>query len=123
MQPTAARLAARAREAGYEVARVEQLRTNRWLLTLRDGDGAATLLMVQQRPIVTAADVQDLAELLQCARVPRGLLLAYEGSFSPEARRTAVELRRRPIQLCTELPTTGRAAEAAQLVHGGVRTP
>lgn len=112
MPTMTARLAGQAREAGYEVVRSEQLRSNRWLLTLRDDDGALALLMVQQRPLLTAADVQDLAELLQCARAARGMLLALDGGFSPEARRTAVELRRRPIQLCTALPPSSQALKA-----------
>jgi hypothetical protein len=125
MPTMTAKLAGQARAAGYEVVRVEQPRSNRWVLTLRDDSGALALLMVQQRPLLSAADVQDLAELLECARASRGMLLALDGAFSPEARRTAVELRHRPIQLCTALPPTARATdkEAASLMRGGVQIP
>jgi hypothetical protein len=104
--PTAAELTRQAREAGYTLVRIEQLRTNRWLLTLTDAHGAPWIALAQQRPLVTAADVQDLADMLSLQRCPNGLLLALGGRFSPEARRTAAELCRQAIHLCTALPTT-----------------
>ena len=110
VHPTAAELTRQARAAGYTVVRVEQMRTNRWVLTLTDAQGAACLMLAQQRPLISAADVQDLAELLSLQRCPNGMLLAVGGTFSPEARRTAAELRRQTIQLCTDLPPTGEQA-------------
>lgn len=107
VHPMAAELTRQARAAGYTVGRIEQLRTNRWLLKLTDAQGAVCMALAQQRPLVTAADVQDLAELLSLQRCPNGILLAVDGAFSPEARRTAAELRRQTIQLCTALPPTG----------------
>jgi hypothetical protein len=107
---TAAALTQQAREAGYTVGRIEQLRTNRWLLTLTDAHGAPWLVLAQQRPLIGAADVQDLADLLSLQRCPNGMLLAVGGTFSPESRRTAAELRRQTIQLCTALPPTGEQA-------------
>lgn len=110
VHPSAAELARQARAVGYTVVRVEQLRTNRWLLTLTDAQGALWLALAQQRPLIGAADVQDLAELLSLQRCPQGFLLAMGGTFSPEARRTVGELRRQTIHLCTALPPTGEQA-------------
>ena len=104
MRSVTAKLTAQVRTAGFEVVRVEQPRTNRWVVTARSGTGESVLIMAQDRPLIGAADVQDLAELLRCGRHRRGLLLALGGGFSPEARRTAGELSRRPIELCTSLP-------------------
>lgn len=104
VQSMATRLTIQAREAGFEVVRVEQLRSNRWLLTARDGNGQVVFIMAQQRPLIGSSDVQDLAEVLQLSRQGAGFLLAVDGAFSPEARRTAAELRRHQIHLCTALP-------------------
>jgi hypothetical protein len=110
VHPTTAELTRQARTAGYTVVRVEQLRTNRWLLTLTDAQGAPWLVLAQQRPLIGAADVQDLAELLSLQRCPNGMLLALGGTFSPEARRTVGELGRQTIHLCNALPPTGDTA-------------
>jgi hypothetical protein len=83
---------------------VEQVRSNRWLLTLKDTNEAIILALVQQRPLVSSADVQDLAELLHLRRSDRGILLALGGRFSSDAQRTAHELRQKQIHLCTSLP-------------------
>jgi hypothetical protein len=92
-----------ARQAGYHVAAVEHLRPNRWLLTLTDTSGATIALLVQARPLVSSADVQDLAEIVQVRSFTRGILLAYGGSFSGNALRTCTELDDQ-LQLCTSLP-------------------
>ncbi len=105
-----AQLLTQVRQAGYETLRVEQPRPNRWLLTLRTPEGGELLAMAQQRPLISAADVQDLAELLRLRRMPSGMLLALGGRFSPEAQRTALELRRPRIQLCVELPAAANGA-------------
>lgn len=104
MHPTAAALTAQVREAGYTLVLIEQLRPNRWLLTLRDTEGAERLALAQQRPLISSADVHDLAELLRLRRVAGGYLLAIGGTFSPEARRAAAELRSHQIRLCHQLP-------------------
>lgn len=104
MHPTAAALTAQVREAGYALVRIEQLRSNRWLLTVRDAEGAQRLVLAQCRPLISSADVHDLAELLRLRRVGGGFLLAIGGSFSPEARRAAAEQRSHQIFLCNQLP-------------------
>ena len=112
MHAKATELTRQARDAGYEVVQCEQLRANRWLLRLKDTTGELVLLMAQQRSLLTSADVQDLAELLYLYRCASGMLLAIDGTFSAEARRTATELRRGTIHLCTDLVRTD-AAQAA----------
>ncbi|HNP73542.1 MAG TPA: hypothetical protein PLO33_05825 [Kouleothrix sp.] len=102
--PSLRELTQLAQQAGYEVIAASQLRPNRWLLTLGAGAGAPMLALVQARRLVTAADVQDLAELVRLRRVARGLLLAYGGSFSPAAQRTLAELSDNRLVLCTTLP-------------------
>jgi hypothetical protein len=97
-----------AKEAGYQVIAAQQLRTNRWLLELSDGSGAATLALIQARPLIGAADVQDLAELVRLRRPLRGILLAYGGSFSAAAQRTLSELRDDRLRLCTALPPAAK---------------
>lgn len=109
MQVTTAKLTAQVREAGYEVVRCEQLRTNRWLVTARDSEGQTILIMAQQRALVSSADVQDLVEQLQCRRCEKGMLLAIDGNFSNEAWHTATELRRWSLQLCLSLAPSGSA--------------
>jgi hypothetical protein len=91
------------REAGYQLVRLEQLRTNRWLI-VADSDDGRVLILAQQRPLISAADVQDLAEQLRLSRIPIGYLLAMDGRFSPEAQRTAAELRQPQIVLCGKIP-------------------
>ena len=41
---------------------------------------------------------------------PGGMLLALGGRFSPEAQRTALELRHPRIQLCSDLPAAASGA-------------
>ncbi len=109
MNAKSAQMAAKAREAGYESVSVEQLRPNRWLLTMRTPAGDPMLVLAQQRPLVVAADVHDLADLLRLRRVSVGLLLALEGRFSPEALRAAHDLRQPRILPCATLPPAGPA--------------
>lgn len=115
MSVTTPQLTAMVREAGYDVISVEQPRPNRWLLQLRTPQGDELLALAQQRALVGAADVQDLAELLRLRRAGAGMLLALGGRFSPEAQRTAHELRHARIQLCTSLPASGGAAPLSAL--------
>jgi hypothetical protein len=77
-----------ARQAGYQVADAEQLRPNRWLLILADAVGRRLALLVQARPLISSADVLDLADIVRLRQLHSGVLLAYEGSFSPTAQRT-----------------------------------
>jgi hypothetical protein len=63
-------------QAGYQVALVERLRANRWLLTLTDTTAATVVLLVQARPLIIAADVLDLAEIVRVRRPARGILWA-----------------------------------------------
>src|SRR5262245_15375788 len=65
-----------ARQAGYQVGLVEHLRANRWLLILTDPTGATVVLLVQVRPLIIAADVLDLAEIVRVRRPARGILWA-----------------------------------------------
>ena len=41
-----------ARDAGYRVVVIERLRSNRWLVTLVDGDGHTVLVLAQARPLI-----------------------------------------------------------------------
>lgn len=100
----ATQVVAQAQELGYEVQQVEQVRSNRWLLTLKDSTDTIILTLVQQRPLISSADVQDLAELLSLRTAERGILLAVGGKFTPGAERTALELNQAQITLCTTLP-------------------
>ncbi|MCG8352629.1 MAG: hypothetical protein MI924_33095 [Chloroflexales bacterium] len=104
MTTALAQVLAQARESGYHVQRVEQLRTNRWLLTVTDSTGATVLILVQKRLLINSADVQDLAELLRLGRYQQGILLVIDGTFSPASHRTAHELSITRISLCTALP-------------------
>lgn len=101
--PSTRELIHMAQLAGYEVAEAQQLRANRWLLALGSHAGEV-LLLVQARPLITAADVQDLAELVQLRAAASGILLAYGGAFSPAAQRTLAELAPGRLRLCTTLP-------------------
>lgn len=103
MNPTVDQVVAHAREQGYRIERVEQVRANRWLLTLKDGTDALILVLVQKRLLVGSADVQDLAELLALSRFDRGILFALDGTFSPVAQQTVLELKQTQITLCTGL--------------------
>jgi hypothetical protein len=102
-----------ARRAGYLIAGVEQLRPSRWLLTLTDATGAEIVLLVQARPLIISADVLDLAEIVRVRRPARGILWAYDGSFSPEAHRTLEELADERLRLCTTLPPAAEQASGA----------
>ena len=90
--------------AGYQIVATQQLRANRWLFMLSDGIGATTLALIQARPLISAADVQDLAELTRLRQPGRAILLAYGGAFSPAAQRTLAEMGDDRLRLCTTLP-------------------
>jgi hypothetical protein len=96
------------REAGYQLIRIEQLRVNRWLIMAESAEGRV-LILAQQRPLIGAADVQDLAEQLRLTHNAVGYLLAMGGRFSPEAQRTAAELRHPQIVLCGRIPPAGES--------------
>ncbi|HMQ35333.1 MAG TPA: hypothetical protein PKD53_31780 [Chloroflexaceae bacterium] len=115
MNASSAQMAATAREAGYEPMSVEQLRPNRWLMTLRPPFGEPLLVLAQRRPLVVAADVHDLAELLRLRRVATGYLLAVAGRFSPEALAAAREQRHPRVVLCATLPPAGPAPASGAL--------
>jgi hypothetical protein len=102
--PSTRDLVQMAQAAGYQIAAVQQLRANRWLLMLSDSSGATTLALIQARPLISAADVQDLAELARLRRPTRAVLLGYGGTFSPAAQRTLAELGDERLRLCTALP-------------------
>ena len=93
-----------AQSAGYQVAGTQQLRANRWLFMLSDASGTTTLVLIQARPLINAADVQDLAELARLRRPARAILLAYNGAFSSAAQRTLAEMGDDRLRLCTTLP-------------------
>ncbi|MGQ9550624.1 MAG: hypothetical protein ACUVSY_18335 [Roseiflexus sp.] len=93
-----------ARDAGYRVVTVERLRSNRWLVTLVDGNGHIVLVLAQMRPLIGSADVQDLAEFVRLRNPTMGILLAIDGVFSASAQHTCTELRDRRVHLCTALP-------------------
>jgi hypothetical protein len=107
MSLTATALTATVREAGYQIVRIERLRATRWLIAVDSPEGRA-LIMAQERPLIGASDVQDLAEQLRLGRADVGYLLAVGGRFSPEAQRTAAELRTPRIVLCGKLPPAGQ---------------
>ncbi|MEI7643887.1 MAG: hypothetical protein WCJ55_06370 [Chloroflexales bacterium] len=104
MIPAAIHLSAMVRDAGYHLICIEQLRANRWLLLAESPEGEV-LILAQQRPLISACDVQDLAELLRLSHANTGYLLAVDGRFSPEAQRTAAELSQPQIVLCGSLPS------------------
>jgi hypothetical protein len=102
--PSTRDLVQMAQSAGYQIVATQQLRSNRWLFILVDASGATTLALIQARPLISAADVQDLAELTRLRRPGRALLLAYGGTFSPAAQRTLAEMADERLRLCTTLP-------------------
>jgi hypothetical protein len=122
-RPSTQLLAREVQQAGYQVLASEQVRPNRWLLQLLDGSGQAGLLLVQARPLVGAADVQDLAELVRLRRPRYGILLAYHGSFSPAAQLTHTELNDQRLRLCTTLPPTARADSEPLSVGAALKSP
>lgn len=103
-KPSTRELVHAARQAGYGISAVEQLRPNRWLLVLTDNTGAETLVLVQARPLISSVDVQDLADIVRLRRPARGILLAHGGSFSSGAQRTLQEFADDRLKLCTTLP-------------------
>jgi hypothetical protein len=102
-----------AQEAGYQVVGAEQLRPNRWLLILTNGADGQIGLLIQARPLVSSADVQDLADIVQLRGLEGGILLAYGGVFSPAAQRTLAELADHRLRLCTALPPANKPEQAA----------
>jgi hypothetical protein len=102
--PSTRDLVQMAQAAGYQIVATQQLRANRWLFMLTDTTGATTLTLIQARPLIGSADVQDLAELMRLRRPTRGILLAYEGVFSSAAQLTLAEMRDERLRLCTTLP-------------------
>ena len=104
MGTTSKQVAAQARAAGYEVIEMEQMRPNRWLMMLREPGGETSITLVQQRSLVGATDVQDLADLLRLRQAKHGILLALDGRFSAIAHHTVRELRDIDILLCTTFP-------------------
>ena len=120
--PSTRDLVQMAQAAGYQVAATQQLRANRWLLMLTDTTGATTLTLIQARPLISAADVQDLAELMRLRRPTRAVLLAYGGVFSPAAQRTLAEMRDDRLRLCTALPPVAQPdAEELRSVNPTLR--
>ncbi len=103
-KPTTRELCALARKAGYEVVEVAQLRPNRWSLLLRNPAGTLLFVLAQARPLITAADVQDLADLVRLRPAVQGILLAIDGAFSPAAQRTFAELANERLHLASSLP-------------------
>src|SRR5688500_7598950 len=101
--PTSRDLIDTTAQAGYRVVTIEHPRSTRWLLTVCDHGGQSIMLVVQARTLISASDVQDLAELVQVRRMQRGMLWAYNGDFSPAAHRTCAELGGSNLLLCTTL--------------------
>jgi hypothetical protein len=99
-------LVQRVQRAGYEVIAIEQPRSTRWLLTLQDSTGISVILFVQARSVICSSDVQDLAELVRVRRSAQGVLWAYDGDFTPAARRTCDELGESRLTLCRVWPIT-----------------
>jgi hypothetical protein len=102
--PSQRELTQLARKAGYDVLSIEQLRPNRWLLTLAQPQASPVLAMFQIRPLVGAADVMDLGDLVGLRRAAYGILIAHNGVFSASAQQTHKELRALKLHLCTSLP-------------------
>jgi hypothetical protein len=122
-KPATRELVHLAEQAGYRIDAVEQLRPNRWLLIVVQDDGERLGLLVQARPLISAIDVQDLAELVGLRRLDGGILLAYGGTFSPGAQRTLVELSDSRLRLCTTLPPAPKKEpSAAAQVHATLKS-
>ena len=107
-KPTTRELARMVQQAGYKVFEAEQLRPNRWQLIVADGAGSRWVLLVQARPLLSSADVQDLADIVRLRRLDGGILLAHDGVFSPAAQRTHQELADGRLRLCTALPPAAK---------------
>ncbi|WP_322814974.1 restriction endonuclease [Chloroflexus sp.] len=112
MKVTVRDAAAHARRLGYHIIAAEQLRDTRCFLVLAEPAGQPFAVLIQRRALITAADVQDFAEMLFLRRLDRGLLIAVDGGFSNEARRTAQELRQAMITLTTDIPPASGFATA-----------
>ena len=102
--PSTRDLVQMAQSAGYQIVATQQLRSNRWLLMLSDSTSATTLALIQARPLISASDVQDLAELTRLRQPARAILLSYGGAFSSAAQRTLTEMGDERLRLCTTLP-------------------
>ena len=112
-----------ARDAGYRVVEIERLRSNRWLVTLVDGDGHPVLVLAQARPLIGSADVQDLAEFVRLRNPTMGILLAIGGVFSASAQHTCAELRDRRLHLCTALPPAPAAVAEEPAMRNALASP
>jgi hypothetical protein len=122
-KPATRELVRMAHQAGYQVSEVEQLRPNRWLLIVIDGADNRFALLVQARPLLSSADVQDLADTVRLRRLDGGILLAYGGVFSPAAQRTHQELADGRLRLCTTLPPAAKPEHAeAKPVHARLKS-
>jgi hypothetical protein len=110
-----------AHQAGYEVIGTDRPRPNRWILTLTAPDQPHICLLIQARPLVGAADVHDLAELINLRKATYGILLAYEGYFSPAAYQAHAERRDVRLLLCTSLPSAPANAEHVASVERTVQ--
>jgi predicted metal-dependent enzyme (double-stranded beta helix superfamily) len=101
-------LVQRVQRAGYDVIAIEHPRSTRWLLTLQDSTGTSVILIVQAPSVISSSDVQDLDELVRVRRSAHGVLWAYNGDFTPAARRTRDELGESRLTLCRVWPTSQR---------------
>jgi hypothetical protein len=119
--PSTRDLVQMAQSAGYQIVATQQLRSNRWLFMLVDTNGATTLALIQARPLISAADVQDLAELTRLRQPGRAILLAYGGAFSPAAQRTLTEMADDRLRLCTTLPPAHNDPEDLRNTKGALQ--
>ena len=119
--PSTEELVHKAHQAGYQIVKAQQVRANRWFLTLQDSNGATLLVLVQSRPLIVSADVQDLAEVVRLQHGARGLLWAYDGSFSPAAQRTLAELSDTRLRFCMALPPATQEGEELVKVSTALR--
>lgn len=105
-------------QAGYDVLKIEQLRANRWVITLQDETKHIILVLVQARLLVSSADVHDLADLVRLRRPDRGVLLAYGGNLSPAAQGALKELNDQLLRFCVvhSSASTSNRPESGQAV-------
>src|SRR5262245_51364663 len=121
-KPTMREFIRMAQQAGYQVIQAEQLRPNRWQLLVKDGTGSRWALLIQARPLLSSADVQDLADIVRLQRLDGGILLAHGGVFSPAAQRTHQELADGRLRLCTALPLAAKPDHAeARAIHARLK--
>ena len=121
-KPTTRELVRMVQQAGYQVIEAEQLRPNRWQLIVVDGAENRWALLVQARPLLSSADVQDLADTVRLRRLDGGILLAHGGVFSPAAQRTHQELADGRLRLCTALPLAAKPDHVeAKAVHARLK--